>query len=166
MIWGVPYTGRIASLPVIQPRHGSAALLDHLARRVRLRAESALAPLGLRPRHLVALTVLRDGGGSTQQALSTTLQIDSTNLVGLLNELEADKLIERRRSSEDRRRHIVELTTAGANRLAEAEFTLLAAVEDEVLGRLDHEQREPLYRLLQQATGADSVSCTPAVDAR
>jgi DNA-binding MarR family transcriptional regulator len=60
---------------------------------MRLRAESAIAPLGLRPRHLVALTMLRDGGASTQQALSTTLQIDSTNLVGLLNELEADKLI-------------------------------------------------------------------------
>jgi DNA-binding MarR family transcriptional regulator len=164
MIVGVPYTVRIASLPVIQPRHGSAALLDHLARRVRLRAESAIAPLGLRPRHLVALTVLRHGGGSTQQALSTTLQIDSTNLVGLLNELEAEKLIERRRSSEDRRRHIVELTTAGAKRLAEAEFAL-ATVEDEVLGRLDDEQRETLYRLLQQATGADGVDCTRAVDA-
>jgi DNA-binding MarR family transcriptional regulator len=157
----------IASLPVIQPKpqHRSAALLDHLARRMRLRAESALAPLGLRPRHLVALTVLRDGGRSTQQALSTTLQIDSTNLVGLLNELEADKLIERRRSSEDRRRHTVELTTAGAKRLTEAEFAL-AAVEDEVLGRLDDEQRETLYRLLQQATSADVIECPSAADAR
>jgi DNA-binding MarR family transcriptional regulator len=133
-------------------------LLDHLARRMRLRAESALAPFGLRPRHLVALTVLRDGGGSTQQALSTTLQIDRTNLVGLLNELEADKLIERRRSSEDRRRHIVELTTAGADRLRQAECAL-AAVEEDVLGRLDAEQRETLYRLLQHATSTDVVEC-------
>ena len=154
----------IASLPVIQPTHRSAALLDHLARRMRLGAELAIAPLGLRPRHLVALTVLRHGGGSTQQALSKTLQIDSTNLVGLLNELEADKLIERRRSTEDRRRHIVELTAAGAKRLATAEF-VLAAVEDEVLGRLDDEQRETFYRLLQQATSADVVDCSPAVDA-
>jgi DNA-binding MarR family transcriptional regulator len=160
-----PYTVGIASLPVIQPKpeHRSAALLDHLARRMRLRAESAIAPLGLRPRHLVALTVLRDGGGSTQQALSTTLQIDSTNLVGLLNDLEADKLIERRRSSEDRRRHIVELTAAGAKKLAKAEFAL-AAVEDEVLGRLDEEQRATLYRLLQQATSADVIECPRGVD--
>ena len=48
-----------------QPEHRSGALLDHLARRMRLRAESVLAPLGLRPRHLVALTVLRDRGGKT-----------------------------------------------------------------------------------------------------
>jgi DNA-binding MarR family transcriptional regulator len=153
---------RIASLPDIQPTHGSAALLDHLARRVRLRVESVIAPLGLRPRHLVALTVLRDGG-STQKALSTTLQIDSTNLVGLLNELEADKLIERRRSAVDRRRHIVEITPAGAKRLAQAERAL-ATVEEDVLGRLDDEQRETLYRLLQQATSADVVECPRTVD--
>jgi DNA-binding MarR family transcriptional regulator len=154
----------IASLPVIdQPTHRSAgALINHLAQRMRLRIESVLAPLGLRPRHLVALTVLRDSGGSTQQALSTTLRIDRTNLVGLLNELEADKLIERRRSSEDRRRHLVELTTAGANQLARAELAL-AAVEDEVLGGLDDEQRETLYRLLQQATSDQVVDCPRAV---
>jgi DNA-binding MarR family transcriptional regulator len=155
---------RITSLPVIQPKpeHRSAALLDHLARRMRLRAESVLAPLGLRPRHLVALTVLRHGGGTTQQALATTLQIDSTNLVGLLNELEADKLIERRRSTEDRRRHIVDLTPTGAKRLAKAELALLT-VEDDVLGRLDDDQRETLYRLLQLATSTDEVGCTETV---
>ena len=60
---------------VTQTAHHSGALLDHLARRMRLRSEAVLAPLGLRPRHMVALTVLRDGGGSTQQALAATLAI-------------------------------------------------------------------------------------------
>ena len=153
----------ITSLPVVnQPTHRSAALLDHLARRTRLRSESALAPLGLRPRHLVALTVLRDHGGSTQQALSATLQIDRTNLVGLLNELEADKLVERRRSSDDRRRHIVELTRTGETTLAKAEFAL-AAVEDEVFSGLDAEERETLYRLLYQATTGHVIDCATAV---
>ncbi|MEA2214167.1 MAG: hypothetical protein QOF83_4115 [Solirubrobacteraceae bacterium] len=152
------------SLPVVnQPTHRTAALLDYLARRMRLRAESALAPLGLRSRHLVALTVLREGGGSTQQALSTTLQIDRTNLVGLLNELEADRLIERRRSSEDRRRHIVEITPGGVELLAKVEAAL-TAVEDEVLGGLDDEQRETLYSLLQQATSDHSPNCSSAAD--
>src|ERR1700690_3614361 len=100
-----------------RPAHRSGALLDHLARRMRLRAESVLAPLGLRPRHLVALTVLRGRDGITQQALSVTLEMDGTNIVGLLNELEAEDLIERRRSPEDRRRHVVVLTEAGAKRL-------------------------------------------------
>jgi MarR family transcriptional regulator, lower aerobic nicotinate degradation pathway regulator len=125
---------------------------------MRLRSESALAPLGLRARHLIALTVLRDHGPSTQQALSTTLQIDRTNLVGLLNELEAGELVRRRRASEDRRRHIVELTGSGAERLAEAEFAL-AAAENEVLSALDHQQRETLYGLLAQATTETELNC-------
>jgi MarR family transcriptional regulator, lower aerobic nicotinate degradation pathway regulator len=155
----------MASLPVInQPPHRSGALLDHLARRMRRRAESVLAPLGLRPRHLVALTVLRNHGGSTQQALATTLQMDSTNLVGLLTDLEADNLIERRRSPEDRRRHVVELTDVGIKKLVKAEFAL-AAVEDDVLGTLDHRQREALYTLLQQATAtSDPAACAAADD--
>ncbi|GAA4592212.1 MarR family winged helix-turn-helix transcriptional regulator [Planotetraspora phitsanulokensis] len=155
----------MASLPVLnQPPHLCAALLDHLSRRVRTRSETVLAPLGLRPRHLVTLTVLRDHGSSTQQALAARLGIDSTNLVGLLNDLEADNLIERRRSPEDRRRHVVDLTDVGAKKLAKAEFAL-AAVEDEVLAALTLEQREQLYSLLQQATATtDIAACAGAED--
>jgi MarR family transcriptional regulator, lower aerobic nicotinate degradation pathway regulator len=157
---GLGYSCAVTSLPVVdQPAHRSGALLDHLARRMRLRAESVLAPLGLRPRHLVALTVLREQGGCSQQALSATLEMDGTNVVGLLNDLEADGLIERRRSPEDRRRHVVELTDRGLRRLARAECAL-AVAEDEVLGALDASQRETLYGLLQQATTGTVVSCT------
>jgi DNA-binding MarR family transcriptional regulator len=140
---------------VTQPTHRSSALLDHLARRMRLRTEAVLAPLGLRPRHLVALTVLRVRGGST-------LAMDGTNIVGLLNELEADKLIERRRSPEDRRRHLVELTDAGVKQLAKAE-SALAQVEQEVLGALDASQRETLYNLLELAATGTGVSCAQAM---
>ncbi|MCW2709101.1 MAG: hypothetical protein QOD70_17 [Frankiales bacterium] len=151
------------ALPVVtQPAHRSGALLDYFARRMRLRTEAVLAPLGLRPRHLVALTVLRVRGGSTQQALATTLAMDGTNIVGLLNELEAEKLIERRRSPEDRRRHLVELTEAGMKRLAKAECAL-AEVEQEVLGALDASQRETLYDLLQQAATGAGASCAQAM---
>jgi DNA-binding MarR family transcriptional regulator len=142
-----------------QPEHRSGALLDHLSRRMRLRAESVLAPLGLRPRHLVALTVLRSREGITQQALAVTLEMDGTNIVGLLNELEAEDLIERRRSPEDRRRHVVVLTEAGAKRLAEAECAL-ATVDNEVLGALDDSQREALYNLLRQAVAGSDVRCS------
>ena len=154
---------RMAVQPeVTQTAQHSGALLDHLARRMRLRSEAVLAPLGLRPRHLVALTVLRDRGGSTQQALAATLEMDGTNIVGLLNDLEAKNLIERRRSPEDRRRHMVELTEAGATQLSNVEFALSSA-EDEVLGALSETQRETLYNLLQQAAGT-MVTCTNVID--
>ena len=153
------YTCHMAVQPeVTHTAQHSGALLAHLARRMRLRSEAVLAPLGLRPRHLVALTVLRDGGGSTQQALAATLEMDGTNIVGLLNDLEAKNLIERRRSPEDRRRHTVELTEAGATQLSNVEFAL-SSVEDEVLGALGETQRETLYNLLQQAARGSDVSC-------
>lgn len=151
------------AVPVDQPERRLVALLDYLARRMRLRSESVLAPLGLRPRHLVALTVLRDAGNISQQGLASTLQIDGTNVVGLLNDLEAASLVERRRSPEDRRRHVVSLTDAGAKRLREAECAL-AAVEDEVLGALDPAERETLYDLLRRATRGAAVTCPDAIN--
>lgn len=141
------------SLRVVnQPPRRSAALLDHVWRRIRQRSEGALAPLGLRSRHVLTLTVLRDRGPREQQDLAGIIEMDSTNVVGLLNDLEAAGLVERRRSPTDRRRHIVQITRKGARTLAQAEFAL-GAVEDEVLCALDQEQREQLYSLLQQATG-------------
>jgi MarR family transcriptional regulator, lower aerobic nicotinate degradation pathway regulator len=89
--------------------------------------------------------------------------MDGTNIVGLLNELEAEKLIERRRSPEDRRRHVVELTEAGSRQLAKVELAL-AAVEGEVLGALDESQRETLYNLLLQAARGMEQSCPQAID--
>lgn len=83
-------------------------------------------------------------------------------MIGVLNELETDGLILRRRSTEDRRRHFVELTDEGMVRLSEAEAAL-AAAEDEVLAALDDDQRETLYQLLAQATASHVGDCVAAV---
>jgi MarR family transcriptional regulator, lower aerobic nicotinate degradation pathway regulator len=146
--------------------HRSSALLSHLARLIRMASQAELEPLGLRPRHLVALTVLRENGGVVgQQELATELQVDRTNLVGLLNELEAEGLILRRRFVGDRRRHIVELTAEGGERLAAAERAIGAA-EDEVLGALSDRQREQLFELLQQASAGRAPDCAAAAAER
>jgi DNA-binding MarR family transcriptional regulator len=136
--------------------HPVFALLMHLGHKMQQRVESAPIPFGLRPRHLIALTMLREGGPQTQQALATTMRVDPTNLVGLLNDLEGDGLIERLRQPEDRRRHIVALTDAGLESLAEAEAAL-AAAENDILAALDDEQRQTLHALLQLA-GPQAVS--------
>ena len=137
----------------------TAALLEQLGRRMRLRTEAELASREMRPRHLVALSVLRDHGGLSQQALALVLQVDRTNLVGLLNELEAEGLVERRRSAQDRRRHLVTLTPDGGRRLADVE-TALTAAEDDVLAALEPEQRRTLHTLLRRANAGHVVSCT------
>jgi DNA-binding MarR family transcriptional regulator len=109
---------------------------------------------------------MRENGGVTgQQELAAELGVDRTNLVGLLNELEAEGLILRRRAAEDRRRHIVELTPAGEERLAAAEAAI-GAVEDEVLGALTDGQREQLFELLQQASAGRAPDCAAAAAER
>jgi DNA-binding MarR family transcriptional regulator len=131
------------------------ALLDQVSRQLRQHSLPAMETLGVRPRHVVALTVLRDRGGSSQADLAGLLQMDRTNLVGLLNELEAEGWIERRRSPEDRRRHLVAVTAAGAERLSRVEFAL-AAIEDHVLAALDPTQRATLYDLLRLVADGDA----------
>jgi DNA-binding MarR family transcriptional regulator len=87
--------------------------------------------------------------------------MDPTNVVALLNELEADDLVERRRSPKDRRRHTVSLRPAGRARLKEVEH-LLTGVEQRVLVTLTREEQQTLYALLSRAT--ESPTCAEALD--
>jgi DNA-binding MarR family transcriptional regulator len=110
--------------------------------------------------------MLRDHGETSQADLAATLHVDRTNLVGLLNELEAQGLVERRRSPEDRRRHTVTLTDAGHERLAAVSFAL-AATEARILQRLDGDERAQLHALLRKAaegTFAGACDATPPTD--
>jgi DNA-binding MarR family transcriptional regulator len=139
----------------------SAPLLVHLARRMQTDADAELVSSGLRARHVIALTLLRDHGEQNQSDLAATLGLDPTNVVALLNELEADDLIERRRSPADRRRHTVSLTAAGLSRLTEAEH-LLADVERRVLSSLSADEQATFYKLLARAT--TSPTCSEALE--
>jgi DNA-binding MarR family transcriptional regulator len=152
----------MTELPIVSPNWQLVGpLLEHLARRLRAASESEIERFGLRPRHVIALTLLRDFGERQQSDLAEMLRIDPTNLVGLLNELEESLLIERRRSSQDRRRHTVVLTAAGAKRLADIEEVLLD-VERRMLSALDDAQHAELYQLLQRAAGNAAACSEPA----
>lgn len=130
-------------------------LLDYLARRIRAEAELEFRQFNLRARHVIALTLLRDFGERSQSDLAEALGIEPTNLVILLNELESSGLVERRRSTEDRRRHIVLLTDAGARKLADVE-DVVADIENRMFATLDGDERSILYVSLQRAAAAAS----------
>jgi DNA-binding MarR family transcriptional regulator len=120
-------------------------LLELIARRIRTEAESEIETFNLRPRQVIALTLLQLVGEQSQSDLGEALRVDRTNRVGLLNDLETADLIERRRSPQDRRRHEVQHA--------------LAAAEQRVLSGLDAEQRATLHALLQQVT-ANTAECS------
>jgi DNA-binding MarR family transcriptional regulator len=122
-------------------------LIARVARVVRQRFEQALAPLGLRQRHLVALSYLREHGPTAQQMLAEQLCMDASSTVCLLNSLEEAELIVRRRDRLDRRRGIVALSVGGEAALGEVDEAL-GAVEEEVLAGLDDDERGALHALL------------------
>jgi DNA-binding MarR family transcriptional regulator len=132
-------------------------LISYLARVAR-RASDTRVPHCLRPRQLLALTLLDEHGPVTQQALGEALRLDPSNVVGLLNELEERGLVTRRRDPADRRRHIVELSAAGADELARTN-SQLRLVEDDVLKALTAQERTTLHTLLVRAAGVTAPTC-------
>ncbi|MDX6615633.1 MAG: MarR family transcriptional regulator, transcriptional regulator for hemolysin [Solirubrobacterales bacterium] len=136
--------------PLSITRKWPSLLLIKLGRITLHRFTDALAPLGLKPRHVAALIELRDSGPLTQQALVERLHLDPTNVVAVLNELERNGLAERRRDPEDRRRHIVEASPKARATLDKAEHAMDKA-EAELFDALDDGERVLLEELLTTA---------------
>ena len=125
----------------------ATVLIARIARVVRQRFEHMLSPLGLRQRHLVALSYLRSNGPTAQQTLAERLRMDPSSMVCLLNELEDSDMVVRHRDRNDRRRAIIELSGHGKRALCEVDRAL-ETVEDEILDQLDTSQRVTLRALL------------------
>jgi DNA-binding MarR family transcriptional regulator len=132
---------------------GSMNLLTRLSRDVYRRATEDV--IGIRLKQFVALDYLREQGGTTQQQLGDTLHLDRNNCVILLNDLEEDGYIARRRDPTDRRRHLVEMTPQGEQALMAAEEKL-ETLEDQVIGKLSADERAALAELLRRALGCSA----------
>jgi DNA-binding MarR family transcriptional regulator len=138
-------------------------LLAKLGREAMRQFAEAVKPTELTTGHVAALYYLGRCAVS-QQVLSDVVGVDPSKLVGLLNDLEEEGLIVRRRHPADRRRHIVEISEQGRKRLAEVE-TAVAEVEERLLAGLDGEQRHELHRLLGHIVGNTPLdSCASLVD--
>lgn len=135
------------------PAHATV-LIARVARVVRQRFEQALTPLGLRQRHVVALSYLRGHGPTAQQTLADRLCMDASSTVCLLNELEDHDLVVRQRDRSDRRRGLIELSGKGELALRQVD-SALQAVEDEVLASLDGAERTMLHGLLARLTAGE-----------
>lgn len=123
-------------------------LLTRLAKQVYRRSSDEL--LGMQLRHLVALSYVRDHDACPQHELAEAFCMDANNVVLLLNEIEQLGYVTRLRDPSDRRRHLVQLTPAGAEALSLAERAQ-EAIEDDVLQGLDPTERTTLWQLLTRA---------------
>jgi DNA-binding MarR family transcriptional regulator len=135
-------------------------LLKRLGFAAKQRSVDEYEKAGLSPYHYAILALLDEGAPETQAAIADALGYDPGTLVGLLDELEEQKLVERRRDPEDRRRHLVRQTADGKRALTRLR-ALATRLEDEFLAPLDAEQRASLHALLLELAERHEPRCAP-----
>jgi len=121
------------------------SLVTQLNKAIHRRSSEEL--LGMRVKPYIALGFIRDHPGVTQQELEAAMFMDANAVVLLLNELESARYLIRRRDPQDRRRHIIELTSAGRHALERADKAR-ETLEGEVLAVLSQEERATLKKLM------------------
>ena len=139
----------------------TAFLLKRLGFAAKERAMEAYEQTGLTPYHHAILVALDEGSRETQGAIADALGYDRGQLVGLLDELEEQGLVERRRDPGDRRRHLVRITPEGKRTLGRLR-TLARRLENDLLAPLDERGREQLHALLLQLAERHLPHCRGA----
>lgn len=139
-----------------RPPLAQGALPGLLGYRLRLAQQAvfrdfAASVHGLSPGRVGLLVLIDANPGVTQSRLAEAVRRDRSTMVGVLDQLEARGLIERRRGA-DRRTNGLWLTRAGRAMLARA-LRRIAAHERRIAARLSAAERRELLRLLAKIGG-------------
>ena len=135
-------------------------LLKRLGFAAKDRTMAAYEETGLHPYHYGVMLVLDEGSRETQGSIADALGYDRGQLVGLLDELEEQGLVERKRDPNDRRRHIVRLTSEGKKALRRLR-ALAKQLEDDFLTPLSDDDRQALHSLLLRLAEVHEPRCLP-----
>jgi DNA-binding MarR family transcriptional regulator len=128
-------------------------LFFRLWRATHTRVADVLGSVGLTPALFALLNVIGARAGAIQQELGSTLGIDRSTMVSLIDQLESAGLARRRPSATDRRAREIGITPKG-RRLLQRARELIFQVEDEVLAGLTAAERRELLALLRRALEA------------
>ena len=124
-------------------------LMLRLGRAAGAQIGAALAALDMQPHEYGLLHALAEEDAASQSELAAALRVHPSNLVALVDGLEAEGLVERRRDPADRRRHVLALTSAGRARFARARGAVEEAEED-LLAPLEEGDRIQLQGYLER----------------
>lgn len=106
-----------------------------------------LQPFGLRMLTYTALVLIVDNPGLSQSRLAAAMDIERSNLVVLIDELESRELIVRDRVPTDRRTYALNATLTG-RQLCEKAIAAVVAHEAKIFSGLDQESRDILINAL------------------
>jgi DNA-binding MarR family transcriptional regulator len=154
-----PPAQRLPTLPE-ELVESTTFLLKRLGFAAKEQAMKAYEEVGLHPYHHGVLIALSEGSHETQGAIADALGYDRGQLVGLLDELEERGLVERRRDTKDRRRHLVRITPEGKRTLRTLR-TLSRQLEADFLSPLSKAERAELHALLLQLAQKHEPGCAP-----
>ena len=142
------------------PQPELAFLLSQVGAHAAARFAERIASLGLKPYHSGILRVLAKTPGLAQQSLCDLLGMFPSRLVGLLDELEKLKLIERRASPSDRRTYALYLTKIGRDALSNI-GKIAHEFQDDLCAALNEKERNFLAELLTRIVSQQQI--TPGV---
>jgi len=117
----------------------------------RRRADAALATVGLSAKSFAALATVIGDGPISQRRLSERIRMDQGSMVAVIDGLEAEGHIVRRRNPADRREYALHATAKGRSLYARADRALVDA-DNETLRTLDVAERRKLTDLLGRVT--------------
>ncbi len=129
-------------------------VVGELSRQGRSAIESALAEDGLSLRGYFALVCIEELAGASQQQLADRIRMDRSDLVKLLDQLEGQQFVLRKRDPADRRRHVLSLTAAGRTALERGNRTS-RRITDEFFAGLTPAELRTLHGLALKALGED-----------
>ena len=143
--------------PVLKPPNrpprelvkSTSFLLKRLGFGIKERTMEAFEERGANPYQHGVLCSLSESRAETQAQIADALGYDRSWLVGLLDELEEEGLIERKPDPADRRRNVVTLKPEGEARLSEFR-EVSKQVEEEFLTPLTKDERKQLHELLMK----------------
>jgi len=131
------------------PPAGNAFLLAQLGAYAASKFAERVGRLDLTPAHSGVLRLVAQQPGLSQQTLAQRLGVAPSKVVSLVDDLQARQLIERRRSTADRRNHALHLTQSGRRTLAQIR-TVAIEHETEMMTALTDAEQRRLIDLLQK----------------
>jgi len=124
-------------------------LANHMARLFEKGLQRRIEPLGLAPAQFMALLVLWQQDGITQQDLRLRLDVEQATMANTLKRMERDGLITRCAHATDKRARQVHLTDK-ARGLQEGALAAAKALNARALGGLSENERVQLVSLMQR----------------